>query len=306
MLAAVMFFFIPIFSSTFALSVPEPPKGMMILDLAGFLPDSDIKQIDSRLKEIKKKTTSEIGILIISSLEGEDISEFSVRVFEKWKPGQKKVDNGLILVLAKKEKKYWVTTGYGIEGVLPDGLVGEIIRETLKNKVFKGGGAGSINKFLDKVMVKIDSQAMKDDIARAKPSDAKKQVAVASSTESINDMIGLALVKTLDFIFSFTFLVILLVLGLSFWIANLLRRRFRHRNLNKTIATNNTVRNHVDASPRISSSSERYPSAPTPVSISSRDEDSSSRITSSSLNDDSGGGFSGGETGGGGAGGQDD
>ena len=64
MLAAVMFFFIPIFSSTFALSVPEPPKGMMILDLAGFLPDSDIKQIDSRLKEIKKKTTSEIGIIL--------------------------------------------------------------------------------------------------------------------------------------------------------------------------------------------------------------------------------------------------
>ena len=76
---------------------------------------------------LKEKIGSEIAVYIVKSLEGEDSFNFSVKVFDKLKIGKKGKDNGVLVFMALKEKKIEVRTGYGVEGILPDGKVGRIL-----------------------------------------------------------------------------------------------------------------------------------------------------------------------------------
>jgi len=114
-------------------STPEPPAVPLdyVVDLAGIIRGDVRKQLDAYLSELERKTTAQVIILTIQSLDGEDIEGFSLRTAEKWKLGQKGRDNGVLIVVAVKDKKYRLEVGYGLESVLPDSMVGSIGREYL-------------------------------------------------------------------------------------------------------------------------------------------------------------------------------
>ncbi|HXY55316.1 MAG TPA: TPM domain-containing protein [Nitrospirota bacterium] len=122
-----------LFTSPAAAVTPEPPAVPQdyVVDLAGIIRDDVRNQLDAYLSELERKTTAQVLVLTIQSLDGEDIEGFSLRTAEKWKLGQKGKDNGLLIVVAVKDKKYRLEVGYGLESVLPDSLVGSIGREYL-------------------------------------------------------------------------------------------------------------------------------------------------------------------------------
>jgi len=111
--------------------IPERPLNHVV-DLAGII-DADVEAaLNGYLLELEQKTTAQMVVLTIESLEGQSIEEFSITIaHDRWRLGQKGKDNGVLLLIALKDRKYRFEIGYGLEGILPDSLVGTIGRQYL-------------------------------------------------------------------------------------------------------------------------------------------------------------------------------
>ena len=107
-------------------------------DYANMLSPATVTSLEARLAEFEKSDSTQIVVLTIPSLQGEVLEEFSIRVAEKWKIGQKKLDNGVILLIAKEDRKLRIEVGYGLEGKLTDLRAGRIIDNIIKPS-FKAG-----------------------------------------------------------------------------------------------------------------------------------------------------------------------
>ncbi len=112
-------------------STPEPPAVPRdyVVDLAGVIDAGATARLNALLQELEQKTTAQVLVLTVQSLDGEEIRSFGLRMAEKWKLGQKGKDNGVLIVVAVKDRKYRLEVGYGLESILPDSLVGSIGRE---------------------------------------------------------------------------------------------------------------------------------------------------------------------------------
>jgi uncharacterized protein len=131
-------------SLCYANNVPERPDNPVV-DLAGIIDAAVETKLNQYLRELEQKTTAQMAILTIKSLEGQSIEEFSITVaHDKWKLGQKGKDNGVLLVVALQDRKYRIEIGYGLEGVLPDSLVGSIGRDNLVPYFKKGDYSNGI------------------------------------------------------------------------------------------------------------------------------------------------------------------
>ncbi|HLD69997.1 MAG TPA: TPM domain-containing protein [Candidatus Omnitrophota bacterium] len=100
-------------------------------DYAGLLSGTAREKMDTVLANFDKETSSQIFVAIFPSLEGESLEDFSIRLFDKWKPGTKKNDNGILLVVFRDDRKIRIEVGYGLEGVLPDAIASQIIRDQI-------------------------------------------------------------------------------------------------------------------------------------------------------------------------------
>jgi len=119
-------------------TIPTRPLNHVV-DLAGIINDNVEAALNRYLLELEQKTTAQMVVLTITSLEGESIEDFSIRVaHDKWKLGQKGKDNGVLLVVSLQDRRYRFEIGYGLEGILPDSLVGTIGRRYLVPYFRKG------------------------------------------------------------------------------------------------------------------------------------------------------------------------
>jgi len=110
--------------------IPASPS-QYVEDLAGIIDSATRERLNSSLRELEEKTTVQMVVLTVQSLNGENIDEFSIRTVEKWKLGQKGKDNGILMTVSLQDRKYRCEIGYGLEHVLPDSLVGSIGRAYL-------------------------------------------------------------------------------------------------------------------------------------------------------------------------------
>jgi len=123
---AVLFFSI---LSAYALNVPALKD--RVNDYAHLLSPATVSQLDNALGYFEQKESTQIVVLTVPTLAGDSLEDFSIRVAEKWKIGQKGLDNGAILLIAKKERKLRIEVGYGLEGKLTDLVSGRIIRNVI-------------------------------------------------------------------------------------------------------------------------------------------------------------------------------
>lgn len=129
-----LLFFSPL--SARALDVPAL-KGR-VNDYAGILSPATISQLETSLANFEAAESTQIVLLTIPSLEGDSLEAFSLRVAETWRPGQKKLDNGALLLIASQDRKLRIEVGYGLEGRLTDLSSGRIIRNIITPR-FKEG-----------------------------------------------------------------------------------------------------------------------------------------------------------------------
>lgn len=121
----VSFVFILFALTTYAKGNIPKPVGY-INDFAHILKPDTVKKLSSILLELKRKTGVEFSVVTIKKLKNNDIFDYSVEMFEKWGIGEKGKDNGILFLVDVGDKKLRIDTGYGMEGILPDGLLGRI------------------------------------------------------------------------------------------------------------------------------------------------------------------------------------
>ncbi len=105
-------------------SLPKPSGH--VNDFAALLEAPARAALEQRLKDVEASTSSEIAVATVKSLDGISVEEYANRLFKQWGVGQQKTDNGVLVLVAPNEREMRIEVGYGLEGVLPDGLAGEI------------------------------------------------------------------------------------------------------------------------------------------------------------------------------------
>jgi uncharacterized protein len=122
-----------------ALAAPAiPPARGYVNDTAGILSPEAKSQIERFLADFQRSDSTQIAVLTIPSLQGEDLEGYSVRVAQSWGIGQKGKDNGALLLVAKAERAVRIEVGYGLEGQLTDLLAGRIVDQEIVPR-FKSG-----------------------------------------------------------------------------------------------------------------------------------------------------------------------
>ena len=136
-------------SWSFAIDVPALKA--RVNDYADMISPETESLLEERLKKFEESDSTQVVILTINSLEGDAMEDFTIRVAEKWKIGQSKKDNGVILFASRNDRLMRIEVGRGLEGVLTDLLSGRIIDNIIRPKFkagdFDGGfldGTGSI------------------------------------------------------------------------------------------------------------------------------------------------------------------
>lgn len=117
--------------STAAVAREVPPLQGRVNDLVGMLSPATINQLESVLADLEVSDSTQIAVLIIDSLAGDSLEDFSLRVAEQWQIGQKGRDNGALLLVVRDDRKLRIEVGYGLEGVLTDLVAGRIIRSVI-------------------------------------------------------------------------------------------------------------------------------------------------------------------------------
>jgi len=109
---------------------PVEPKGYVTDNARALTPETSQK-IESILATLERQTSAEVAVVTVPSLEGNNIEEYAVELFKKLGLGKKGKDNGVLFLIAPAEKKLRIEVGYGLEGIIPDGVAGRIIRDNV-------------------------------------------------------------------------------------------------------------------------------------------------------------------------------
>ena len=116
------------------------------------------RQLESRLAAGEGSTGVQMMIAIFPALEDESPADFGTRLFEKWKVGDKRLDNGVLLLVFAREHRLWMVTGYGVEPVLTDAVVSQIIRDVIAPKLREQGYAAGLRAGADAVFARLPSR----------------------------------------------------------------------------------------------------------------------------------------------------
>ncbi len=118
--------------------VAVPSLNSRVTDLTKTLTAEQTAHIDEKLATLEKTKGSQVSILIILTTEPETIEDFSFRVVDKWKLGRKNIDDGILLTIAKNDRKIRIEVGDGLEGVITDVSAGRIINEYITPEFRQG------------------------------------------------------------------------------------------------------------------------------------------------------------------------
>ena len=102
-----------------------PPEGF-VTDRAGVIPPATRERLVALLEELQRKTGAEIAVVTVPTTAPLDDFTYAMRIADAWKPGRKREDTGVVFLVAVEDRKLRILSGYGLEGILPDGVVGEI------------------------------------------------------------------------------------------------------------------------------------------------------------------------------------
>jgi uncharacterized protein len=147
----------PGFGAWGAPSIPELHSP--VEDLAGLFSPAETNQLRSEALGILRKTGAQIQVLTIPDLQGEPIEEFSIHVAEKWKLGDNKRDDGLLLLISRKEHGVRLEVGRGLEGVFTDLDTNREIEEILKPRFAQGRFFEGVEAFYSAALAKLDAES---------------------------------------------------------------------------------------------------------------------------------------------------
>lgn len=108
-----------------------PAASSWVTDTTGTLTSAQRESLDARLAALEKEKGAQIFVLLVPSTDNESIEQYAQRVFDSWRVGRKKIDDGVLVLVAKDDRRMRIQTGYGLEGAITDLQAGRIIREQM-------------------------------------------------------------------------------------------------------------------------------------------------------------------------------
>lgn len=149
---------IAVSSPALALEVPPTPN-TPVVDQTGTLTQEQINALVQKIDAQEKSTGNEIAVLMVKSLEGEALEDYSIEVARKWGIGQKDRNSGVLLFVAKDDRKLRIEVGYGLEGALPDVRAGRIIRDRITPEFKEGRYYEGVDSGVDGIIAAINNEA---------------------------------------------------------------------------------------------------------------------------------------------------
>lgn len=136
--------------------IAVPALSGRVIDQTKTLTSEQLRTLDQKLREIEARKGSQVAVLMVPTTKPEEIEQYAIRVADKWKLGRKKVDDGVILLIAKNDRAVRIEVGYGLEGALTDAMSKRIIDGAIiprfKQQDFYGGilaGVDQIGRVID-------------------------------------------------------------------------------------------------------------------------------------------------------------
>lgn len=156
---ALGFFLLVIGTAAWAqMAVPELTR--RVTDLTQTLSADQVAALEARLAAFEAKRGSQIAVLIVPTTQPEDIAQFGIRVADAWKIGRKKVDDGVILIIAKNDRKLRIEVGYGLEGAIPDVVAKRIIEEIILPRIKAGDFYGAIDAGVTALIARVEGEPL--------------------------------------------------------------------------------------------------------------------------------------------------
>jgi uncharacterized protein len=125
-------------------------------DFAGVLKPQERTALEERCQQLRARTGSQLAVVVLKSLDGGDVDDFTNKLFARWNVGQKGKDNGVMLLISLGDRKAKIETGYGIEPVLTDSLAGRILRNDLFPKMREEQYYAGISAAVERIIGIID------------------------------------------------------------------------------------------------------------------------------------------------------
>jgi uncharacterized protein len=129
-----------------------PALQTRVTDLTATLDATQRGRLEARLAAIDRAGRAQVAVLLLPSTEPETIEQFGIRLAEAWKIGRKGADDGLIIIVAKNDRRMRIEVGYGLEGRIPDAIASRIVNERMAPAFRQGDFFGG----LDAAIVAVD------------------------------------------------------------------------------------------------------------------------------------------------------
>jgi uncharacterized protein len=139
---------------------PIPKLEARVTDLTGTLTAGQQAELEQRLADFEARKGAQIAVLLVPTTEPEQIEQYSIRVVEAWKLGRKKVDDGVLLIMAKNDHALRIENGYGLEGVLTDAATNRIIQDTMVPLLRQGQFFAAISAGIEQIMRLVDGEPL--------------------------------------------------------------------------------------------------------------------------------------------------
>ena len=149
---------------------PIPPLKAHVTDLTGTLDAQQQQQLEGELIALEQSKGSQLGVLIVPTTQREDIAQYGIRVGDAWKLGRKGTDDGVILIVAKNDRRVRIEVGRGLEGAIPDAASARIIREYITPKFRTGDFFGGIHDATDALTKLIQGEPLPPPLTEDKSS----------------------------------------------------------------------------------------------------------------------------------------
>ena len=140
--------------------IAVPALSSRVTDVTGTLTAEQKGALEQRLAAFEATKGSQIAVLMLSSTKPEEIEQYSIRVAEAWKIGRKGTDDGLMLVVAKDDRRLRIEVGYGLEGAIPDAVAKRVISETITPRFKAGDYYGGISAGVDQLIKLVDGEKL--------------------------------------------------------------------------------------------------------------------------------------------------
>jgi uncharacterized protein len=163
-LAALLFLAVAAGAAAQAVRQPDgllavPPLAR-VTDQTGTLSGTDRQSLDSKLAAFETAHGSQIAIVMVASTQPEPISDYAQRLGDAWKIGRAGVGDGLLIVVAKDDRKVWIAVAKALEGAIPDLAAKRVIRESIAPRFKDGDFAGGLSAGLDSIFKLVEGEGL--------------------------------------------------------------------------------------------------------------------------------------------------